>query len=389
MAFGKISSRLKFLPPNAIALIALFLSTLVIILAILMTRGGSVRTASVTRDVSPAVLISATTAGARALTAVGERAKLINASLPFGRTPVEPARPFVIGTDEANYPRALLCLRAAVYHEAGFEPLPGRRAVAQVILNRLRHSAFPKSVCEVVYQGAASPVCQFSFACDEARHRPVAAKAWREAEQVAAEALAGHVEPSVGTSTHYHADYVAPRWAPLLTKVSQTGLHIFYRWPGAWGQRPAFLRRYVGEQASAIGRTMELEAATEEALESHSVRGVALVEIRDGEISPEAVGGVNHRGASVRPGDLWDVGSNEKLITATLIARLVDKELLSWDSSLRELFPDLAPYMQPALQSVTLVQLLSDRSILTELNEPTFAADLADGAHPLIVQRAA
>ena len=52
--------------------------------------------------------------------------------------------------------RALLCLTQAVYYEAGFEPLEGRRAVAQVVLNRMRHPAFPKSVCGVVYQGAGS-----------------------------------------------------------------------------------------------------------------------------------------------------------------------------------------------------------------------------------------
>ena len=52
---------------------------------------------------------------------------------------------------------------------------------------------------------------------------------------------------AVGEATHYHADYVAPRWAPLLAKVAQIGQHIFYRWPGAWGQPAAFTGRYIGE----------------------------------------------------------------------------------------------------------------------------------------------
>ena len=52
---------------------------------------------------------------------------------------------------------------------------------------------------------------------------------------VARAALGGYVETTVGEATHYHADYVAPRWAPLLAKVAQIGQHIFYRWPGALG----------------------------------------------------------------------------------------------------------------------------------------------------------
>jgi hypothetical protein len=51
----------------------------------------------------------------------------------------------------------------------------------------------------------------------------------------------------VGSATHYHANYVSPRWAPMLTKITQLGAHIFYRWPGAWGQRAAFSGRYIGE----------------------------------------------------------------------------------------------------------------------------------------------
>ncbi len=111
----------------------------------------------------------------------------------------------------------------------------------------MRHPAFPKSVCGVVYQRNATPVCQFSFVCDGSLYRRPGAAAWKQAEQVARAALAGYVEQSVGSATHYHADYVAPRWAPMLTKISKLGAHIFYRWPGAWGQRAAFSGRYIGE----------------------------------------------------------------------------------------------------------------------------------------------
>lgn len=180
--------------------------------------------------------------------AVGEKAQLINASMPFSRAPVQAARAFVLPAGEnLDQRRALLCLTQAVYYEAGFEPMGGRRAVAQVVLNRMRHPAFPKSVCGVVYQRNSTPVCQFSFVCDGALDRRPEASAWKTAEDIARAALAGYVEDSVGSATHYHADYVAPRWAPLLTKISKLGAHIFYRWPGAWGQVGAFNGRYIGE----------------------------------------------------------------------------------------------------------------------------------------------
>lgn len=195
-----------------------------------------------------AALIEATAgAEANAMRAVGEHAKLINASLPFASGPLLSARPFEVSGSDVDQRRALLCLTQAVYYEAGFEPLEGRRAVAQVVLNRMRHPAFPKSVCGVVYQRNSTPVCQFTFVCDGSLYRRPAAAAWKQAEDVARAALDGYVHRTVGAATHYHADYVAPRWAPMLAKVAVIGRHIFYRWPGAWGQPAAFTGRYIGE----------------------------------------------------------------------------------------------------------------------------------------------
>jgi hypothetical protein len=195
-----------------------------------------------------AALIEATSGDAViAVQAVGAQARVINAAMPFASGPVAGARPFDMAGDSVDHRRALLCLTQAVYYEAGFEPLAGRRAVAQVVLNRMRHPAYPKSVCSVVYQRNSTPVCQFSFVCDGALYRAPQPAAWSQARDIAAAALAGYVETSVGSATHYHADYVAPRWAPMLAKVAKLGAHIFYRWPGAWGRPAAFTGRYIGE----------------------------------------------------------------------------------------------------------------------------------------------
>ena len=227
--------------------------------------------------------------------ALGKDAQLLNAAMPFSTAPVRAAGAFVIpGSHEIDHRRALLCLTQAIYYEAGFEPMSGRRAVAQVVLNRMRHPAFPKSVCGVVYQRNSTPVCQFSFVCDGSLDRRPEPGAWRIAQQLAAEALSGQVEESVGSATHYHADYVAPRWAPLLAKIHKIGAHIFYRWPGSWGMPGAFTGRYIGEPRDpATMRPAVIRTVTEDGVEIEQM--VAAGPITDGTMlkrAPNDVGGL-------------------------------------------------------------------------------------------------
>ncbi|HEX7761113.1 MAG TPA: cell wall hydrolase, partial [Caulobacteraceae bacterium] len=159
------------------------------------------------------------------------QALAINASIPFSPGPVTPAPRLVLRDDAPERAKSLTCLTQAIYYEAGREPPAGARAVAQVVLNRLRHPAFPKTVCGVVFQGSGLRTgCQFTFTCDGSLARAPDAGLWARAQAVAATALAGEVEPLVGTSTHYHAVYVAPVWNRTMVKVVQIGGHIFYRW---------------------------------------------------------------------------------------------------------------------------------------------------------------
>lgn len=180
------------------------------------------------------------------LVAEGEDAVTRNGEIRFSDLPVEKMRGFRPAAVPANAER---CLTQAIYYEAGFEPESGKRAVAQVVLNRVQHPAYPNSVCGVVYQGSDQRVCQFSFTCDGSLGRRPAEAAWASAARIAREALAGRVEVSVGTSTHYHADYVVPRWAYSLGKVRQLGRHIFYRFNGSLGSARAFSALYNGREA--------------------------------------------------------------------------------------------------------------------------------------------
>ncbi len=125
--------------------------------------------------------------------------------------------------------RELDCLTQAVYFEARGETPRGQAAVAQVVLNRVKHPAFPKSVCAVVFQGAATHGCQFSFACDGSMRRGRESGAWDRARKIASRALSGAVLADVGSATHFHTTGVAPGWGPRMLRVTQVGLHVFYR----------------------------------------------------------------------------------------------------------------------------------------------------------------
>jgi hypothetical protein len=152
------------------------------------------------------------------------------------------------GTD---YAKSLACLTAAVYYEAATESVDGQRAVAQVVLNRLRHPAYPNSVCGVVFQGSErSTGCQFTFTCDGALARAPHAGIWARSRAVAEAALAGSVYAPVGWATHYHTNWVVPYWSSSLTKVANVGTHIFYRWEGGWGRAPAFRDSHSGTEPS-------------------------------------------------------------------------------------------------------------------------------------------
>jgi spore germination cell wall hydrolase CwlJ-like protein len=175
---------------------------------------------------------------APAATNISASANLLRASFT---APVNPqARPFHM-SGALDSARDLDCLADAVYYEARGETPAGQAAVAQVVLNRVRHPAFPKSVCGVVFQGAqGGSGCQFSFACDGSMSRGREPAAWRRAREVAAHALAGFVMPGVGNATHFHVAGIDPGWGPRLLRVAQIGLHVFYRFGGYAGSPNSF-----------------------------------------------------------------------------------------------------------------------------------------------------
>lgn len=123
------------------------------------------------------------------------------------------------------------CLAEAIYFEARSEPEEGQAAVAQVVLNRVMSGLYPASICGVVFQNQQRHnACQFSFACEGHALHVTETESWNQASRVAREVLEGAAYVSdVGDATHYHANYVRPRWARQLVRLDRIGRHVFYK----------------------------------------------------------------------------------------------------------------------------------------------------------------
>ena len=199
---------------------------------------------------------------------------LLKASLTYDNPA---ARPYQMGALDQS--RQLDCLAQAVYYEARGESPAGQAAVAQVVLNRVRHPAFPKSICSVVYQGAqAGRGCQFSFACDGSTRRAREPGAWRRAQKVATRALDGYVMADVGNSTHFHVNNISPGWGPSLLRVSQIGTHVFYRFGGRAGRPGAFTAKPTVDKPEVILASMTVTPAeTPSAVETAAKGAAAFV----------------------------------------------------------------------------------------------------------------
>ncbi|WP_242416715.1 cell wall hydrolase [Sphingomonas panni] len=222
-----------------------------------------------------------------------DEARAFNATVPFFDGPNPAARPFRFAGDAENRARATDCLAAAVLYEAG-DDTKGQRAVAQVVLNRARHPAFPASICGVVFQGSERRTgCQFTFTCDGALTRRYPDAFWERARQVAAAALSGSVYAPVGYATHYHTDWVVPYWQSSLSKIAAVDTHLFFRWAGWWGTPGAFRQRAGDEEP----RIMQLTPYSD----VHKLPEVLAVEQEAGMLTGRFAGGSVPRPSSDDP----------------------------------------------------------------------------------------
>lgn len=189
-----------------------------------------------------------------------EDARAANADIPLVTRGFVAARPFLYAGSGDGRARARDCLAAAMIYEAG-DDAKGQQAVGQVVINRARHPAFPKSICGVVFQGSERATgCQFTFTCDGALNRRYSDAAWARAQANADMMLSGKTDPKVGLATHYHTNWVRPYWSDSLEKIAIVDTHLFFRWPGYWGTPGAF-RGIVSGNDAGVAKMAALSPA--------------------------------------------------------------------------------------------------------------------------------
>jgi len=161
---------------------------------------------------------------------------LASEQLAYARATAPVTGGFATGNAMQVSDKELWCLSTAIYFEARGETYRGQVAVAQVVLNRVKDHRYPDTICGVVFQNQTRRnSCQFSFACDGQPETINDPKSWAQAEDIAKRFTDGELYlTEVADATHYHATYVRPAWAPRMTKVTQIGLHVFYKFKRGW-----------------------------------------------------------------------------------------------------------------------------------------------------------
>lgn len=123
---------------------------------------------------------------------------------------------------------AVTCLARTIYWEARGEGDAGMQAVASVVMNRLRHMGFPKTICGVVTQGHEQGACQFSWWCDGQRDAAEAHEPYTLAKEIARKALNRQLEDRTDGALYYHQG-VPPSWAKQYLRTVEVGGHVFYK----------------------------------------------------------------------------------------------------------------------------------------------------------------
>ena len=120
----------------------------------------------------------------------------------------------------------------------------------------------------------------------------------------------------------------------------------------------------IGHTAVRCSRPQNLGRFLEPIREKYDLPALAAAVIVDGKTATWGATGFRRYGTDVKvtSNDQFHIGSCTKAMTATLIAMLVDRGKLSWDTTLAEALPELAQDMRPDYRAVTLRHLLAHRA---------------------------
>lgn len=146
----------------------------------------------------------------------------------------------------------------------------------------------------------------------------------------------------------------------------------------------------VDGDATAASRTPDdLSPIVARARKSAKVPGMAAAIIDADGVAAIGVDGLRRadQEGALQSADKFHLGSDTKAMTAFMAARLVERGVLSWDTTLGEALPEAETWMHASYRSVTLSQLLRHRAGVPAdaLLVPDIAAEI--GAAPLDAQR--
>jgi CubicO group peptidase (beta-lactamase class C family) len=136
--------------------------------------------------------------------------------------------------------------------------------------------------------------------------------------------------------------------------------------------------RHLALAIAGIG-VENLNALLETILRKYNLPALAGATVTSEGLSAVGAVGVRKYGSNIRTtvDDQFHLGSDTKAMTATMLATLVEDGKLSWSTTLEQVFPELAPGMNPAYTKVTLEHLLAHRAGFTGASWP-LGNDFAD-----------
>lgn len=127
-------------------------------------------------------------------------------------------------------------LARTLWGEARSENVAGKEAVANVIMNRLKHA---KKKGSFWWGNDLEEIClkPMQFSCwnkSDVNYRRIIAVDSSDPNfaiclRIAWRALNGTLTDNTFGADHYHADYVTPKWSESRVPVAEIGRHLFYR----------------------------------------------------------------------------------------------------------------------------------------------------------------
>jgi len=135
------------------------------------------------------------------------------------------------------------CLADNIYFEARNQTIEGKIAVGRVVINRVKDSRWPNTVCGVIKDAVYTtawhdadirvPVrhkCQFSWYCDGKSDTIDDLRSYEEALTLARDIILNNRwDGIVHGAVFYHANYVSPKWRNSFDYVGRIDSHLFYR----------------------------------------------------------------------------------------------------------------------------------------------------------------